>query len=67
MTKGHQYRLGFTLAQTQVSYFSFKWLDTASISLLMFGEEFTNYEVDKMVIKQDIDPERGTEMWVQWL
>jgi len=35
------------ISQTESSYYSFAWLNTASIGLLNFGEQFENYQVEK--------------------
>ena len=39
------------ISKTKVKYFSNKWLDTSAVSLINFGEEFTNYQVENSEIQ----------------
>ena len=42
------------ISKTTVNYFSFEWLDTSAISLIDFGDEFTNYQVESSVLRSYI-------------
>ena len=54
------------ISKTTVNYFSFEWLDTSAISLIDFGDEFTNYQVELSELSSYKKSEKG-EVAIQYM
>lgn len=54
------------VSQTKVEYYPFKWIDTSSVSLFEFGQEFFNYRLNSQT-KRSTDWLDGTLLEINYV